>query len=171
MRTKSQTSTRPHLRGHCQGLKATEKPDPAPAVPKKKSKKSGTDEDKEIDESQVGVGLITTGGRYDNLVGMFTAAASSNSKKGVGLPCIGVTGRNKEGACSAQAGQEGRKKREHFLLKMPKGMHNYGAGEIFCRDYVECIIKECFVLYGGAQLNMPVFEWKDILAGKYGEDA
>jgi len=32
-------------------------------------------------------------------------------------------------------------------------------------------VKECFVLYGGAQLDTPVFERKDILAGKYGEDA
>ncbi|KAH9065560.1 histidine-tRNA ligase [Lactarius vividus] len=73
------------------GLKATETPDPAPAVPKKKSKKSGADEDEEIDESQVGVGSIAAGGRYDDLVGMFTAAASSDGKRGAGLPCIGVS--------------------------------------------------------------------------------
>ncbi|KAH8987365.1 histidine-tRNA ligase [Lactarius hatsudake] len=74
------------------GLTATEKPDPAPAVPKKKGKKSGgADEDEEIDESQVGVGSIAAGGRYDDLVGMFTAAASSDGKKGAGLPCIGVS--------------------------------------------------------------------------------
>ncbi|KAH9017811.1 histidine-tRNA ligase [Lactarius pseudohatsudake] len=73
------------------GLTTTEKPDPAPAVPKKKSKKSGADEDEEIDESQVGVGSIAAGGRYDDLVGMFTAAASSDGKKGAGLPCIGVS--------------------------------------------------------------------------------
>src|SRR6266478_5882434 len=42
---------------------------------------------------------------------------------------------------------------------------------MFCRDYVERIVKDCFVLYGGAQLDTPVFERKDILAGKYGEDA
>ncbi|KAH9036588.1 hypothetical protein EDB85DRAFT_2206823 [Lactarius pseudohatsudake] len=58
---------------------------------KKKSKKSGADKDKEINESQVGIGLIAAGGRYNNLVGMFTAAASSDSKKGAGLPCIGVS--------------------------------------------------------------------------------
>lgn len=42
---------------------------------------------------------------------------------------------------------------------------------MFCRDYAERIVKDCFVLYGGAQLDTPVFERKDILAGKYGEDA
>ncbi|KAI9455934.1 histidine-tRNA ligase [Lactarius psammicola] len=74
------------------GLKATENPDPAPAAPKKKSKKSGADEDEEIDESQVGVGSIAAGGRYDDLVGMFTAAAAGgDGKKGAGLPCVGVS--------------------------------------------------------------------------------
>ncbi|KAH9011850.1 class II aaRS and biotin synthetase [Lactarius pseudohatsudake] len=72
-------------------LKATEKPNPAPAVPKKKSKKSSADKDKEIDESQVGVGSIAMGGRYNDLMGMFTAAALSDGKKGTGLPCIGVS--------------------------------------------------------------------------------
>jgi len=78
------------------GLKASESLDPAPptpaaAAPKKKSKKAGPDEDEEIDESQVGVGSIAAGGRYDELVAMFTAAASGDGKKSAGLPCIGVS--------------------------------------------------------------------------------
>jgi len=44
-----------------------------------------------VDESQVGVGSIAAGGRYDNLVGMFTAAAAAEGKKAPGLPCIGVS--------------------------------------------------------------------------------
>ena len=76
-------------------LKAAEGIDPAPptpaAPPKKKSKKLGPDEDEEIDESQVGVGSIAAGGRYDDLVGMFTAAASSDGKKSTSLPCVGVS--------------------------------------------------------------------------------
>src|SRR5712675_1387842 len=77
------------------GLKAAESLDPAPptpaAAPKKKSKKSGPDEDEEIDESQVGVGSIAAGGRYDDLVAMFTAAAASDGKKAASLPCVGVS--------------------------------------------------------------------------------
>ena len=77
------------------GLKAAENLDPAPptsaAAPKKKSKKAGLDEDEEIDESQVGVGSIAAGGRYDDLVAMFTAAASGDGKKAVGQPCVGVS--------------------------------------------------------------------------------
>ncbi|KAI8992207.1 histidyl-tRNA synthetase [Pilobolus umbonatus] len=50
-------------------------------------KKAGTDE---LDESTVGVGSIAAGGRYDNLVGMF----SGKNKKGVPnlqIPCVGVS--------------------------------------------------------------------------------
>lgn len=69
---------------------------PAPA-PKKKSKKPATageeeeEEEEEIDESKVGVGSIAAGGRYDNLVGMFTAAAAGEGKKAAQLPCVGVS--------------------------------------------------------------------------------
>ncbi len=60
-------------------------------------------EESEIDESQVGVGSIAAGGRYDGLVGAFLAgaagvdAASKEGKKAmlvggvVGIPCIGVS--------------------------------------------------------------------------------
>jgi histidyl-tRNA synthetase len=40
-----------------------------------------------------------------------------------------------------------------------------------CREHIERIVKECFTTYGGSCLDTPVFERKDILAGKYGEDA
>ncbi|RCI07024.1 Cytoplasmic and mitochondrial histidine tRNA synthetase [Rhizopus stolonifer] len=53
----------------------------------KPKKKEGTDE---LDESTVGVGSIAAGGRYDNLVGMF----SGKNKKGVPnlqIPCVGVS--------------------------------------------------------------------------------
>ena len=55
----------------------------APAAPKPKQKKDG---EEEIDESAVGVGSIAAGGRYDNLVGMF-----SGSKKPDAVPCVGVS--------------------------------------------------------------------------------
>jgi histidyl-tRNA synthetase len=68
--------------------------EPAPAPKKEKKPKkaaAGEDEDEEIDESKVGVGSIAAGGRYDNLVGMFTAAAAGEGKKAANLPCIGVS--------------------------------------------------------------------------------
>jgi histidyl-tRNA synthetase len=49
----------------------------------------------EVDESQVGVGSIAAGGRYDELVGMFASAAASDAKGGhaaaKGIPCVGVS--------------------------------------------------------------------------------
>lgn len=37
------------------------------------------------------MGSIAAGGRYDGLVGMFSAAAAAEGKKAPGLPCIGVS--------------------------------------------------------------------------------
>ncbi|KAF8594755.1 class II aaRS and biotin synthetase [Ceratobasidium sp. AG-I] len=62
-------------------------------VPTKKSKSKAVTTDAD-DESQVGVGSIAAGGRYDELVGMFSAAASADSKedKGKGgIPCVGIS--------------------------------------------------------------------------------
>jgi histidyl-tRNA synthetase len=64
---------------------ASEKP------PKGQVDKEG---DFEVDESTVGVGSIAAGGRYDNLVQLFTAASAGDSKAGKkapGLPCVGVS--------------------------------------------------------------------------------
>ncbi|KAJ6520547.1 hypothetical protein C8R45DRAFT_63285 [Mycena sanguinolenta] len=65
----------------------------------------------------------------------------------------------------------GAKKRERLLLKTAKGTRDYGPAEMFCRESIERTVKECFTTYGGSCLDTPVFERKDILAGKYGEDA
>src|SRR6201999_1433393 len=62
---------------------STENSDPTPPKPDPKKAKKKVDEEgeEEIDESQVGVGSIAAGGRYDNLVGMFLSAASGDGKK------------------------------------------------------------------------------------------
>ncbi|CAD6977077.1 unnamed protein product, partial [Tilletia controversa] len=68
---------------------STSTSDAAPAPALKKSSKKDKDKDKdkdEIDESTVGVGSISGGGRYDHLVGMF-----SNSKNKDAVPCVGVS--------------------------------------------------------------------------------
>lgn len=61
----------------------------APAAPPKPSKKSSNgkagadfDEDRSSDPS-VGVGSVAAGGRYDNLVGMFTGKGQ--------IPCVGIS--------------------------------------------------------------------------------
>lgn len=61
-----------------------------PPAPKKKAKRPAED-DEEVDDSQVGVGSIAAGGRYDNLVGAFTMAASAEGKRAPQMPCVGVS--------------------------------------------------------------------------------
>ncbi|KAI0640150.1 histidyl-tRNA synthetase [Trametes polyzona] len=70
----------------------------------------------------------------------------------------------------AGGAKEGKKK-ERMLLKTPKGTRDYGPSEMYCREHIERIVKDVFTTYGGSQLDTPVFERKEILTGKYGEDA
>ncbi|KAI5121828.1 hypothetical protein M0805_003262 [Coniferiporia weirii] len=72
---------------------------------------------------------------------------------------------------AASGGKDTGKKKERLLLKTAKGTRDYGPSEMFCREHVERIVKDCFTAYGGCQLDTPVFERKDILTDKYGEDA
>lgn len=52
------------------------------APPKKKKGKGGEDEDRS-DDPTVGVGSVAAGGRYDNLVGMFSGKTQ--------IPCVGIS--------------------------------------------------------------------------------
>lgn len=72
---------------------ASSQTEDAVPAPSKKKAKTGAEEE-EIDETQVGVGSIAAGGRYDNLVGAFLAGAANNAKEAkkiVGIPCVGVS--------------------------------------------------------------------------------
>ncbi|KAG0706674.1 hypothetical protein DFH29DRAFT_798034 [Suillus ampliporus] len=71
---------------------------------------------------------------------------------------------------SAGGSKDTGKKKERLLLKTAKGTRDYGSAEMFCREHVERIVKDAFTSYGGSALDTPVFERKDVLAGKYGED-
>lgn len=42
---------------------------------------------------------------------------------------------------------------------------------MFCRLHIENTVRSCFTTFGGTCLDTPVFERKDILTDKYGEDA
>jgi len=72
----------------------------APAPKPKASKKDASapaEEEPEVDENSVGVGSIAAGGRYDNLVTSFLAAAggiapgTKDYKKLPSVPCVGVS--------------------------------------------------------------------------------
>lgn len=77
-------------------LTSTEPSPPAPLPTKKdkkpKKKAADAEEEDEVDDSQVGVGSIAAGGRYDGLVGSFSSAAAGDKDKNKGhLPCVGVS--------------------------------------------------------------------------------
>lgn len=65
-----------------------------PSKSKKKKKDKATldaEGEPEVDESAIGLGSIAAGGRYDELVGMFASAASSDASSKGGIPCVGVS--------------------------------------------------------------------------------
>ncbi|KAF9055611.1 hypothetical protein BJ165DRAFT_1335893 [Panaeolus papilionaceus] len=79
--------------------------------------------------------------------------------------------KKKEGGEAAQEQGQPQKKKERLLLKTAKGTRDYGPSEMFCRAYIEGIVRDCFTTFGGACLDTPVFERKDVLTDKYGEDS
>lgn len=63
-------------------------PTSTPTVqPKTKKSTSAEEEEEEVDESTIGIGSIAAGGRYDNLVGMFSNSSSAAGK----IPCVGIS--------------------------------------------------------------------------------
>ncbi|KAK4050173.1 Cytoplasmic and mitochondrial histidine tRNA synthetase [Microbotryomycetes sp. JL201] len=64
-----------------QTMAASHKPKPA------KKSISNNDDDQEVDESTVGVGSIAAGGRYDELVGMFSGSSGAAGR----IPCVGIS--------------------------------------------------------------------------------
>ncbi|KAI0239197.1 Cytoplasmic and mitochondrial histidine tRNA synthetase [Massospora cicadina] len=58
-----------------------------------------------------------------------------------------------------------------FTLKTPKGTRDYNEKEMAIRERMFETITATFKRHGGVTIDTPVFELKDILAGKYGEDS
>ena len=64
-----------------------------------------------------------------------------------------------------------KKEKLSFQLKTPKGTRDWSGAEILLRDQIFETITDVFRLHGAIQLDTPVFELKDVLSGKYGEDS
>ncbi|KAH9486033.1 Histidine--tRNA ligase, mitochondrial [Psilocybe cubensis] len=97
----------------------------------------------------------------------------SDLKKSLAL-AKGAGKEKKEKAEKVEGGDQQvqeKKKKERLLLKTAKGTRDYGPAEMFCREHIDRIIKDTFTTYGGSCLDTPVFERKDVLTDKYGEDA
>lgn len=73
-------------------------------------------------------------------------------------------------ALKKEMGDDGGKKQK-FQLKTAKGTRDYGPASMAVREKVFDVVKKCFHRHGAEQIDTPVFELKDILTGKYGEDS
>lgn len=58
-----------------------------------------------------------------------------------------------------------------LTLKTPKGTKDYTDKEMAIREHVFSTITNVFKRHGAVTIDTPVFELKEILSGKYGEDS
>ena len=58
-----------------------------------------------------------------------------------------------------------------FVLKTPKGTVDHKPEAALLRKKIFNTLESIFVKYGGSTIDTPVFELREILAGKYGEDS
>jgi histidyl-tRNA synthetase len=58
-----------------------------------------------------------------------------------------------------------------FVLKTPKGTKDWSGADVLLRDKIFTTISTVFRAHGAVALDTPVFELRDVLAGKYGEDS
>ncbi|MCJ1465902.1 Cytoplasmic and mitochondrial histidine tRNA synthetase [Pseudocyphellaria aurata] len=63
------------------------------------------------------------------------------------------------------------KEKVQFLLKTPKGTRDWEGKDVVIRDRIFSTITSVFNRHGAVTIDTPVFELKDILSGKYGEDS
>jgi histidyl-tRNA synthetase len=56
------------------------------------------------------------------------------------------------------------------VVKVARGTRDIGPEQMLVRDKAFATIKSVFLRHGGAQIDTPVFELKEILMGKYGEE-
>ncbi|XP_040297699.1 histidine--tRNA ligase, cytoplasmic-like isoform X1 [Bufo bufo] len=61
--------------------------------------------------------------------------------------------------------------RKNFVLKTPKGTHDADPKQMALREKVFSIVLNCFKRHGAEGIDTPVFELKETLIGKYGEDS
>jgi len=64
-----------------------------------------------------------------------------------------------------------KKKEKKFSLKTPKGTTDYNPFQMTIREKVFKDITDCFKRHGAVTIDTPIFELKETLTGKYGEDS
>ncbi|RCH80705.1 Cytoplasmic and mitochondrial histidine tRNA synthetase [Rhizopus azygosporus] len=68
-------------------------------------------------------------------------------------------------------GKSGKATKTSFTLKTPKGTKDYNDKDMAIREKVFSTITQVFKKHGAVTIDTPVFELKEILSGKYGEDS
>ncbi|CAR22021.1 histidine--tRNA ligase [Lachancea thermotolerans CBS 6340] len=63
------------------------------------------------------------------------------------------------------------KSKVQFSLKTPKGTKDWSDKDVVIREEIFSRLSGLFKRHGGITLDTPVFELREILAGKYGEDS
>eukprot|EP01107_Rhizomastix_libera_P009041 TRINITY_DN2480_c0_g1_i1.p1 TRINITY_DN2480_c0_g1~~TRINITY_DN2480_c0_g1_i1.p1 ORF type:complete len:512 (+),score=137.13 TRINITY_DN2480_c0_g1_i1:1446-2981(+) len=61
--------------------------------------------------------------------------------------------------------------KSRMTLKTPKGTTDYDPWQMAVRQRITTTITECFRRHGAVTIDTPVFELRDTLMGKYGEDS
>ncbi|CAK8683518.1 unnamed protein product [Clavelina lepadiformis] len=72
-------------------------------------------------------------------------------------------------ALKAQLGEDASSGK--FVLKTPKGTRDYNLKQMAIRENVFDTIIKCFKRHGAGTIDTPVFELKETLTNKYGEDS
>lgn len=71
----------------------------------------------------------------------------------------------------AAAKQKKSKKNDQFLLKTPKGTKDWSDKDMVLREEIFSTLSNVFKRHGGVTIDTPVFELREFLTGKYGEDS
>lgn len=57
-----------------------------------------------------------------------------------------------------------------FVLKTPKGTRDFGSKQMVVREQVLQLVTDTFKRHGAESIDTPVFELREVLMGKYGEE-
>lgn len=74
-------------------------------------------------------------------------------------------------ADAPRAKKASKAKKQDFLLKTPKGTKDWADKDMVLREGIFSSLSSLFKRHGGVTIDTPVFELREILTGKYGEDS
>ncbi|KAK6457476.1 uncharacterized protein RJT20DRAFT_93498 [Scheffersomyces xylosifermentans] len=70
-----------------------------------------------------------------------------------------------------KSSKKSKKQESQFLLKTPKGTKDWSDKDMVIRDAIFGSLSSLFKRHGAVTIDTPVFELREILTGKYGEDS